>query len=198
MTAALEIKPGKYRTFEGDVVTIEYVLNHVAHGKTFSGQPVSFALLAHGVSAGNLIERIEDEPKAEDRLVKFRKCEIPGFVDRTITKPVGTVHLRASRFPDDDFHVSYGAREEIRRVDGNMYETQFCAAVKWCAQRNLKLITMGEWDGPPIIPEKEAALNAKIARLEAENESLSRQLRSRAINAEPASSGKVWRWSPLV
>lgn len=102
------------------------------------------------------------------------------------------------RVPDDDFHVSYGAREEIRRVDGDEYEHQFYAAVYWCAARNLKLITIGEWDGPPIISEKEAALNSKIARLEAENESLSRQLRSRERNKESAGTGKKWRWGPMV
>ena len=42
------------------------------------------------------------------------------------------------------------------------------------------------------------AARAKIARLEAENESLSRQLRSREINKEPTSTGKRWRWSPMV
>ena len=197
--SALVIKPGKYRTHDGKVATIASIKDGVAEGTVGDGPFNGWCwLIEDDGSNPHLIERIEDEPKAEDRSVKFRKCEIPGFVDRTITKPVGTVHFRASRFPGDDFHVSYGAREEIRRVDGNMYETQFCAAVKWCAQRNLKLITMGEWDGPPIIPEKEAALNAKIARLEAENESLSRQLRSRERNKEPASAGKVWRWSPMV
>lgn len=154
-------------------------------------------------------KRIKDEPRLKEGTVKFRNYEygidLSSGSDQTSVSTVPVVGKvtwdckpKSLRIPDDDFHVSYGAREEIRRVDGHMYETQFCAAVKWCAQRNLKLITMWEWDGPPIIPETEAVLNAKIARLEAENESLSRQLRSRELNKEPATGGKVWRWSPLV
>lgn len=52
-----------------------------------------------------------------------------------------------------------------------------------------------------IAEARQVALEAaakSIQALEAEVESLSRQLRSRAVNAEPVSTGKRWRWSPLV
>lgn len=228
MTAALEIKPGWYRTRDGG--RIEVVSEAVAHiaaaGYAWEVRRESgdvFGVTADGRywskwlkpempdDSADLIERIEDEPKAEEGAVKFRNYEYVCSVDLSSgsdqtsvsTVPVAGKVTWASkpkslRVPDDDFHVSYGAREEIRRVDGHMYETQFCAAVKWCAARNLKLVAMHEWDGPPICSDREAMLNGKIARLEAENESLSRQLRSRELNKEPATGGKVWRWSPLV
>lgn len=56
-----------------------------------------------------------------------------------------------------------------------------------------------EWRA--IATSRQAALDAaakRIAALEAECESLSRQLRSREINAEPVVTRPAWRWSPLL
>lgn len=66
-------------------------------------------------------------------------------------------------------------------------------ALRWQADRTT------QWH--QIAESRQAALDCAaktIANLEAEVESLSRQLRSREINAETVSTGKRWRWSPLL
>jgi hypothetical protein len=246
MTAALGIKPGKYRTRDGHIVTIE---NKDRYGE-WAGRLADQVLHWHakgnyynfGEHERDLIERIEDQPQggmmsAPSGIVSFggltgslskfngshtlkeQTCEFGCFTSWTgdrVTRSDCPQHgaqtgtpvtggfttrsfqAKASSFPDNDFHVSYGARDAIRANDGDLYERQLSTAVMWCAARNLKLVAMHEWDGPPICSDREAMFNERIARLEAENESISRQLRSREVNKEPVSTGKRFRWSPMV
>lgn len=66
------------------------------------------------------------------------------------------------------------------------------------------VVTVAEWEAaqrrqnPPPFPPALAALEAKVAKLEAENESLSRQLRSRDLNREPVATKPVFRWGRPV
>lgn len=177
----------------------------------------SHSIEEHG---NDLIERIEDE-KAECT-VKFRRYEYFPSFDRTITKPEGTFGvvpvagkvlwesgpLRLVSQPRK--HVSDAAWEAIQKsdVDTGTFSVTREYVEELTRKRGCMYRTVEEMD------ELERRANAcgmdrdtsellafaerRIARLEAENESLSRQLRSRERNKESAGTGKKWRWGPMV
>lgn len=169
---ALEIKPGKYRTRGGYIVCVD---SDQKRPGMFLGMVGGILFDWHGNGRANafremqadLIERIEDEPKAEE------KCQ------QKFPLRFAVSGMDAASVGDDQTCVVTAASSRENLVDETL--KQFTA----------EFLSLG-WRA------KVAALEAKIARLEAENESLSRQLRSRALNSEPASAGKVWRWSPMV
>lgn len=180
---ALEIKPGKYRARDGSIVTVtnptdQYWVGHGYAWRAADAKGIEFFVTADGryrlygdrkrmEAPLDLIERIEDEPKAEE------KCQ------QKFPLRFAVSGMDAASVGDDQTCVVTAASSRENLVDETL--KQFTA----------EFLSLG-WRA------KVAALEAKIARLEAENESLSRQLRSRALNSEPASAGKVWRWSPMV
>lgn len=170
--SALEIKPGKYRTRNGEVATVRrdqfYLNGFVGNvcGKHCSWHTDGRASM-YSETGADLIERIEDEPK-------YGAPIAPAFPFMPVS-----VGLDVAATGKDQTCVVTGAIDHRALEASKLHEfTLDVVSLAWRA--------------------RVSELEAKIARLEAENESLSRQLRSRAINAEPASSGKVWRWSPLV
>lgn len=197
--SALEIKPGKYRTVDGKVATIASVNGCIAEGAILDGPFSAYCwLLDDNGCNPHLIERIEDDPKAEDgsRIVGAVECSVEagkpvrGFVTKAAYDALWNVigcerdsyirELTTARcmvLTADEYDALV---QTARVVDtANTYVKEACA----------------------VVGEVRAAVDhakKRIASLEAENESLSRQLRSRELNKEPASAGKVWRWSPMV
>lgn len=111
-------------------------------------------------------------------------------------------------------HRRYGddareACEKSQRIEGNyvLSEAEYDALVGAAATPTADMAEKKD-NKTEILRSIEAAvmpwrarvdeLMALCDKLEAENESLSRQLRSREINKEPTSTGKRWRWSPMV
>ena len=199
--SALEIKPGKYRTRDGWMAEVTGGPVIMGDGKTYdvSGLVgplrVPTAWMANGATwhpshrigehGNDLIERIEDEPKAEDS------------VRRYITDAAWQNIVKKRGYGEEAMALS----EKAQRAEGNVVVAAEEFDLIVAAARVVDTANTYAKEACGIVGNAQAALDEakqRITRLEAENESLSRQLRSRAINAEPASSGKVWRWSPLV
>lgn len=191
---ALEIKPGKYRTRDGRVAEVTGGSVVMGDGRTYdvSGVIGPFfaptAWMANGATwhpshsieehGNDLIERIEDESKSEEKEVRLtgRQYAKGGFIE-------------SPKFPEAMMNIDFGTVP----VKGNI--------IAATDGRNIADPKSNDFIAEFLSlmwRSRVAELEAKIARLEAENESLSRQLRSRERNKEPARAGKVWRWSPMV
>lgn len=248
--SALEIKPGKYRTRDGSIATVtnpadQYWVDHGYAWRAADANGAEFFVTADGRYRSkelygdckrtewplDLIERIEDEPKAEEKTVGIRKYEYVCGIDLASGSdqtgvawpfPVASNVIWESgprklddserryisdgawrsikshrRFDDDDRE----ACEKSQRIEGNyvLSEAEYDALAQ--AARVVDTANTYAKEACGIVGNAQAALDEatkRIARLEAENESLSRQLRSRALNSEPVTTGKPWRWSPMV
>lgn len=234
---ALEIKPGKYRTRGGDVADVRRdpysdVESYIGKiGERHCGWHKDGRASMYCETDADLIERIEDEPKAEEKTVGIRKYEYVCGIDLASGSdqtgvawpfPVASNVIWESgprklddserryisdgawrsikshrRFDDDDRE----ACEKSQRIEGNyvLSEAEYDALAQ--AARVVDTANTYAKEACGIVGNAQAALDdatKRIARLEAENESLSRQLRSRALNSEPVTTGKPWRWSPMV
>lgn len=105
-------------------------------------------------------------------------------------------------FPHRNRHISDAAWKALALNSG--WSDSVRADCERLYRRSGTVVLSGEeYDELTANQAKGAGLSAlcaqkTIANLEAEVESLSRQLRSREINAETVSTGKRWRWSPLL
>lgn len=188
--APLEIKPGKYRTRCGEIARIDEVTESGPIGainglEGYEWFPGGKTLKDGSPQVFDLIERIEDE-KAEDKCtVKLQKYEYVCGIDLADSR---TDMSTATLVP------VFGAHSMVGNVIQTTETTPFTNEKKYSEadhQFGVELVAM-RWSA------RAAELEAKIAKLEAENESLSRQLRSRKINEKPVSTGKLWRWSPMI
>lgn len=202
--SALEIKPGKYRTRGGCIVTVtnpadQYWIDHGYAWRVIdvSGQDTFVTVdgryrsnQLYGVDANDespfdLIERIEDEPKAEESARRY----ITDGAWQNIVKKRG--YGEEAR----DFS------EKAQRAEGNVVVAAEEFDLIVAAARVIDTANTYAKEACGIVGNAQAALDEatkRIARLEAENESLSRQLRSRKLNSEPVTTGKKWRWSPSL
>lgn len=186
MTTALEIKPGKYRTREGSVLEIVHQSDHYWFERGYAWRAISdlgreVFLTVDGRYRSQALygnEARHDSPLDLIERIEDEPKHWTPIAPMFPLMPV-SVGLDVSAVGKDQTCVVTGAIDRRALEDSKLHEfTLDVVSLAWRA--------------------RVSELEAKIARLEAENESLSSQLRSRAINAEPASSGKVWRWSPLV
>jgi hypothetical protein len=200
---ALEIKPGKYRTRDGQIVSVgldmadpPQVIGRL-NGAMMSWRSDGRASNQKETPI-DFIARIEDEPKAEDgsRIVGAVECsvgtgkQVRGFVTKAAYDALWNV-IGCER--DSYIRELTTARCMVLTAD------EYDALVQ--AARVVDTANTYAKEACAVVGEVRAAVDhvkKRIASLEAENESLSRQLRSRALNSEPVATGKKWRWSPMV
>lgn len=202
--SALEVKPGKYRTRNG--IDVDVVSNDGGSPELpFCGLVGSFAVCwrsdgtsTRGYGTFDLIERIEDEPKAEEqnRIVGAVECSVEtgkpvrGFVTKAAYDALWNV-IGCER--DSYIRELTTARCMVLTADEYDALVQAARVVEDC-KFYVKTVEGFAQHAQAVTDEQ----RKQITRLEAENESLSRQLRSRERNKEPASARKVLRWSPMV